>query len=110
MSLGTGHHHPLIWHEGDNIPETVDWGIFQVIAVVRCDEIDNNLLFTSTTFGNHILHHLLPAVDHSKLPLVHDAFLQTCKEFKIDFKDVWFEKRKIHPFMGWVAMIQQVWP
>jgi hypothetical protein len=108
MSLGTGHHHPLIWHDGDKIPKTIDWGIFQVIAVVRCDEIDQNLLLASTTFGNHILHHLLPSVDHSKLPLVSEVFIQTCREFQINFQDSWFEKRKIKPFQGWFAMVQQV--
>jgi hypothetical protein len=108
MSLGTGHHHPLIWHDGDKFPDKVDWGIFQVIAVVRVEEIDRNLLLTSTTFGNHILHHLLPSVDHSKLPLVREVFLQTCREHQIDFNDSWFEKRKMKPLEGWVAMVQQV--
>jgi hypothetical protein len=108
MSLGTGHHHPLIWHEGDKIPSQMDWGVFQIIAVVRVELIDHSLFLTSVTFGNHILHHLLPTVDHSKLPLVRDVFLKTCKEFSVDFNDEWFEQRKISPCFGWIAMVQQL--
>jgi hypothetical protein len=108
MSLSTGHHSPLIWHHGDKIPDKLDWGIFQIIAVLRVPVVDNNLLLASTTFGNHILHHLLPTVDHSKLPLVHNTFLQTCHEFGIKFEDNWFDERKIAPSMGFVAMIQEV--
>ena len=31
VSLAAGHHHPDIWHEGDKIPDEMDWGLFQVI-------------------------------------------------------------------------------
>lgn len=30
VSLAAGHHHPDIWHEGDEIPKEIDWGLFQV--------------------------------------------------------------------------------
>lgn len=109
ISLGAGHHNPLIWHQGDDIVDKVDWGIFQIISVARFEAIDNNLLLTSTSFGNHALHHLLPTVDHSKLPLVQDVYVKTCKEFGIDFEDEWFRPRGNIPTSGWIAMIKQVY-
>ena len=110
ISLSAGHHDPLIWCEGDKIVDTVDWGIFQILSVARFETVYNSLFLTSTTFGNHALHHLLPTVDHSKLPLVWPTYVETCKEFGIDFKDEWFKPRgtKIPMIMGWIAMVKQV--
>jgi hypothetical protein len=108
ISLGAGHHHPLIWHEGDKIVDSMDWGLFQIISVARFETIDKSLLLTSVSFGNHAMHHLLPTVDHSKLPLVFPAYVETCKEFGIDFNDEWFHSRDTAVGMGWVAMIRQV--
>jgi hypothetical protein len=109
ISLGAGHHDPQVWHEGDKIVDSVDWGLFQIISVARFEIIDKSLLLTSVTFGNHALHHLLPTVDHSKLPLLFPTYVQTCQEFGVDFKDEWFEKRNNHGLLtGWVAMIMQV--
>jgi len=41
-----------------------------------------------TTFGNHLLHHLFPAVDHSKLVLLYPALYETLLQFgeKFDYK------------------------
>lgn len=108
ISLGAGHHNPMIWHQGDKIVDKLDWGIFQIISVARFETVDKSLLLTSTSFGNHAMHHLLPTVDHSKLPLVYPVYVETCKEFGIDFKDEWFEQRGSPVIMGWVAMVKQV--
>lgn len=108
ISLSVGHHSPNIWHEGDKIVDSLDWGIFQIVSSSRADFVDRSLLLTVTSFGNHVLHHLLPTVDHSKLPLVHDVYIKTCKEYGIDFKDEFFAERNITPLRGFVVMIQEV--
>ncbi|RXG67352.1 cytochrome b5-related protein [Armadillidium vulgare] len=46
----------------------------------------NNVFLASISFGNHTLHHLFPTVDHSKLPYLQEALLETCKEFDIKFE------------------------
>lgn len=46
----------------------------------------DSLFMASTSFGNHTLHHLFPTVDHSKLPLLLPAFLETCEEFGVKFE------------------------
>lgn len=51
-------------------------------------EVSGNLFLVMILFGDHTLHHLLPTVDHSKLPLVYPAFLETCQQFNIPFKFV----------------------
>ena len=79
------HHHPLVYHAGDyQHPGTRDWGIHQVDSV-RDVKKTPNLFLVSTTFGNHILHHLFPTVDHSKLDLLWPAFSETCLEFGIEY-------------------------
>jgi fatty acid desaturase len=108
VSLGAGHHHPLIWHQGDKTVEKMDWGIFQIVSVARFETVDKNLFLTTSSFGNHALHHLLPTVDHSKLPLLSDVYVQTCKEFGIDFADQWFAPRQTAVCFGWVAMLRQL--
>lgn len=86
----------------------MDWGIFQIISVARFDTVDKNLLLATTSFGNHAMHHLLPTVDHSRLPSLLPIYLETCKEFGINFNDEWFAPRQTAITMGWVAMLSQV--
>ena len=85
-SLIATHHHPLIYHAGDyQHPETKDWGVHQV-DTVRDVKKSPNLFLVATTFGNHVLHHLFPTVDHSKLDILWPAFSETCLEFGIDYR------------------------
>lgn len=44
----------------------------------------NNIFLTIATFGDHTLHHLFPALDHSLIPLLKDTYEDTCKEFSLD--------------------------
>ena len=76
-----------IWHDGDepNIEEP-DFGLFQIDATRDRKEICGNFLFVATTFGDHVLHHLFPTLDHSKLPLIYEVFEKTCEEFKVNMK------------------------
>lgn len=60
-----------------------DWGVLELDAVRERKVIDDSDFLVLTNFGLHGLHHLLPTVDHSYLPLCVNAFEQTCKEFGI---------------------------
>jgi len=41
----------------------------------------NNIFVASVTFGDHILHHLFPSLDHSLIRHIQYIFEDTCKEF-----------------------------
>ena len=78
-SLISTHHHPLVYHAGDYLhPTTRDWGVHQVDSV-RDVKKSQSLFLSATTFGNHVLHHLFPTVDHSKLDLLWPPFSETWK-------------------------------
>ncbi len=38
-------------------------------------------LLNVTTLGDHLMHHLFPTVDHSKLAHLYPALWETCREF-----------------------------
>lgn len=124
VSLAAGHHHPDIWHEGDAIPDTMDWGIFQLTAVGDRPDVDGNMYLSAISYGQHALHHLFPTVDQSKLQLLVPVFEQTCKEFfvvrrsgatdgsfdpkKIEETEVCLQHRNISIPDGWLGMVRQV--
>ena len=80
------HRHPLLYHAGDEShPTSQDWGIHQ-LDTVRDVEKSPSLFWVATSFGNHLLHHLFPTVDHSKLDLLWPALKETCLEFDLDYQ------------------------
>lgn len=83
IGLNAAHHHPEIFHDGDIHRDDLDWGILELDAVRDRDVIDDSSFLTLTNFGQHALHHLLPMVDHSYLPLCTKAFEETCQKFEI---------------------------
>lgn len=53
--------------------------------------IQGSLAYIITHFGDHVLHHLFPTVDHALLPGLRKIFLETCKEFEAEMKSYsWF--------------------
>ena len=36
-----------------------------------------------TIYGNHILHHLFPTLDHGLLDIIRPMFEETCKELEL---------------------------
>ncbi|XP_043250834.1 cytochrome b5-related protein [Colletes gigas] len=84
IGFNAAHHHPDIFHDGDIYRDDLDWGLLELDAVRERKVIDDSDFLVLTNFGLHGLHHLLPTVDHSYLPLCEEAFEKTCKEFKID--------------------------
>ncbi|XP_053971020.1 cytochrome b5-related protein-like [Hylaeus volcanicus] len=88
IGFNAAHHHPDIFHDGDVYRDDLDWGLLEVDAVRERKIIDDFNFLVLTNFGLHCLHHLLPTVDHSYLPLVANALEETLKEFKIN-TDKW---------------------
>ena len=87
VGLIAAHHHPDIWHHGDELRyKSNDWGIRQIEAVRDRKDVTGNLFLVVTLFGDHTLHHLFPTVDHSKLKHLYPVLLETCQEFNIDFE------------------------
>jgi len=82
-SVTTTHHHPELYHAGDVPREDTDWGLHQVDTVRDVEK--RSLAVVLTTFGDHLLHHLFPSVDHSKLAQLYPALYETCKEFEEDY-------------------------
>ncbi len=90
IAINVGHHHPDVYHEGDELPKGMDFGIYQMNAVIdRHDSLVNkyNKFINLTTFGHHTLHHLFPTLDHSILHLLQEPLLQTCKEFEVELRE-----------------------
>lgn len=78
-SVTTTHHHPSLWHAGDQPRLDTDWGLHQLDTVRDLDK--RSLLLVLTTFGHHLLHHLFPSIDHSRLEALYPALWETCQEF-----------------------------
>ncbi|KAF2360548.1 Fatty acid desaturase domain [Trinorchestia longiramus] len=85
VGIIAAHHHPDIYHAHDTFRSAPDWGLCQLDAVRDRVEVTGSLFLVAISFGDHTLHHLFPTVDHSKLPLLYPVFLETCKEFNINF-------------------------
>lgn len=66
--------------------DEMDWGIFQIDAVMDRKDITGSLFLVLTNFGDHALHHLFPTIDHGKLDYLYPVFLKTCEEFGIKWR------------------------
>lgn len=86
VAFNVGHHGPKNVHEGDEI-KSYDYGIYQLAATIERTEARSNLFITLTHFGDHILHHMFPSLDHSLLPQLNDIFIETCLEFKEELRE-----------------------
>lgn len=68
-------------------PKTeLDWGIYQLDAVMDRKDINGSHFLVLTNFGDHALHHLFPTIDHGYLQHLYPVFLETCKEFGVEWK------------------------
>lgn len=61
----------------------MDWGVFQLDAVMDRKEITGSHFMVLTHFGDHALHHLFPTIDHGLLDALYPIFWQTCKDFGV---------------------------
>jgi hypothetical protein len=58
-------------------------------------------------YGNHILHHLFPTLDHGILDIIRPIFKETCLDFKLPAE--WAQSQS--PYNQWdlvVGVIQQL--
>uniref|UniRef100_A0A6M2E365 Putative secreted protein n=1 Tax=Xenopsylla cheopis TaxID=163159 RepID=A0A6M2E365_XENCH len=86
IGFNSAHHHPKIYHHGDAYREDLDFGKFQLDAVMDRDEITGSLFLVLTSFGDHGLHHLFPTLDHSLLPYLYPVFEEVCEQFHIKLR------------------------
>lgn len=65
----------------------MDFGLFQMNAVIDRSDIKHSRFLNLAMFGHHTLHHMFPTVDHSLLPQLNELFLDTCREFGIQLRE-----------------------
>jgi fatty acid desaturase len=84
IGLTTAHHHKDMYHVGDGgFRFGLDWGLAQLDATADSRDVTGFLLTELSMFGNHILHHLFPTLDHGHLDFLRPILQQTCDEFKL---------------------------
>lgn len=64
----------------------MDWGIFQLDAVLDRKDISGSHFLVLTQFGDHALHHLFPTIDHGQLEYLYPVFLKTCEKFGLQWR------------------------
>ncbi|XP_061398766.1 cytochrome b5-related protein-like [Musca vetustissima] len=82
ISFNGAHHIPSHFHDGDALRSDRDWGIFQLQTITDRSDIKGNHFWTLTHFGDHILHHFFPTLDHGMLPQLYPILEKTLEEFK----------------------------
>lgn len=61
----------------------MDFGVLQLNTVIDRLDAKSNQFMVLTNFGEHVLHHMFPTLDHGLLPQLNDTFLETCREFEV---------------------------
>lgn len=87
IGLNAAHHDPKIYHEGDANREDRDWGLFQVDTIIDRGDLKNSQFLILKHFGDHILHHLFPTLDHGILPQLYPLLHETLAEFKGEYRE-----------------------
>ena len=67
--------------------EDIDFGIYQMSAIVDRSDTKGSQFQVLTTFGDHSLHHLFPPLDQGILPQLYPTFLETCAEFEVEYRE-----------------------
>lgn len=71
----------------------MDWGIFQIDTMIeRSDLRGGNRFAVLTQFGEHILHHLFPTIDHGDLKALHGTLQETLDEFGLESRSMCLPK------------------
>ncbi|KAJ9587923.1 hypothetical protein L9F63_018649 [Diploptera punctata] len=84
--FNAAHHHPDVFHDGDTPRDDRDWGLAQIDAARDRVEINNVVFLVLVTFGDHLMHHMFPTVDHWHLHKLYPVFYETCKEFGVTYQ------------------------
>jgi fatty acid desaturase len=87
IGITAAHHHPDCWHTGDDYlyGDNNDYALIQLDAVRDRADTNKSIFLVAVSYGDHLLHHLFPTIDHGKLHVLNDVLTQTLEEFKIDF-------------------------
>lgn len=80
--INRGHHGNRRAHQNDEV-KSFDFGEFQMNATADRKEANLNNFTVVAYFGEQVLHHLFPTLDHSLLPQLKETLLKTCKEFDL---------------------------
>jgi fatty acid desaturase len=84
IGLTTAHHHKDMYHVGDGqFRYGLDWGLAQLDATGDSKDVSGWMLTELSMFGNHVLHHLFPTLDHGLLDLLRPVLIDTCNEFML---------------------------
>lgn len=89
VGINGSHHHNTNFHDGDTL-KSMDFGIHQLAATINRSDFKDSLFLTLISFGDHVLHHFFPTLDHAVLPQLQTIFINTCKEFEGDFRELPF--------------------
>lgn len=81
IGLNAAHHGRSIYHDGDATRNDLDWGLYQLDSTIDRNDIKGSQFMVLTHFGEHILHHLFPTIDHGLLPQLYPVLWQTLDEF-----------------------------
>ena len=111
FGIVAAHHHPDLYHAGDGRQPT-DWGLAQLDAVRDRHDINGVLLFELSTYGNHVLHHLFPTVDHGVLDSIRPVFHSVCRQFKLpqELYESPSTYNQLHLFFGMIRQSARVEP
>nr|XP_022905146.1 cytochrome b5-related protein-like [Onthophagus taurus] len=88
IGLNAGHHHPDVFHDGDYFESKsgIDWGLYQILAAMDRTETHKSHFWGLITFGDHIMHHLFPSLDHGALMFLYPTVEDTLKQFGIKLR------------------------
>ena len=86
MAVNAGHHNTTNVHEGDEF-KSLDFGMYQLRCTVDRVETKSNLFISLTHFGDHMLHHFFPSLDHSILPQLRKTLIETCTDFEEELRE-----------------------
>ena len=83
IGLAAAHHHPDLYHAGDDWRYGRDWGLGQLDAVRDRSDVEQHFAAVLTMYGTHALHHLFPTLDHGQLDQLYPLLRQTCAQFGV---------------------------
>ena len=67
--------------------EERDWGIYQVDVTADRHQLKGSPFLVLTNFGDHLLHHLFPTLDHGQLEYLYPVLLETTKQFGLEITE-----------------------
>lgn len=83
IGLNTGHRHPQSVCDGDELRADMDWGLYQLDALIDREDTRSSHFWGVVQFGDHHLHHLFPTLDHGCLVELHPILERTAAEFGV---------------------------